>query len=44
MLETPTGPYNLFIKPKDRIAVPENYGGKILENLIKRRRIRVTKV
>lgn len=43
MLDTPTGPLNLFLKPKERVAVPDNYGGKILDTLIKRKRIKVVK-
>ena len=43
-LMTPKGIFDLYLRPKSSIVVPESYNGRILENLIKRRMVKVTKV
>jgi hypothetical protein len=40
---TPTGPFEIFFRPKRAIMVPDSYTSKILENLIHRRILRVIK-
>jgi hypothetical protein len=41
---TPRGLFELYLRPRSTIIVPDTYSSKILENLIKRRMVKVTRV
>tara|TARA_R100001509_G_scaffold130196_1_gene83523 strand:- start:302 stop:532 length:231 start_codon:yes stop_codon:yes gene_type:complete len=40
--EGPEGPAQRFVAAKSSVEVPESWGGRAMENLIKRRMIKVT--
>ena len=42
-LTTPEGPIEVYLRPKRTVEVPDNYSSKILENLIRRRILRVVR-
>lgn len=41
--KTPTGLFEVYLRPKSIIAVPDTYQSSILETLIKRRMVKVVK-
>lgn len=41
---TPTGIVDIYLRPKKAVVVPLSYSSQILNTLIKRKQIRVTKV
>ena len=42
-LNTPDGPIEVYLRPKRTVEVPESYSSKILENLIRRRILKVVR-
>jgi len=40
-LETPEGPTQRFVASKDSLQVPDSWGGNALDNMIRRRMIKV---
>lgn len=41
---TPTGIVDIYLRPKKAVVVPLSYSSQILNTLIKRKQIRVTKI
>ena len=41
---TPQGPWDFYLRPNQTVSIPESYSSIILDNLIKRRMVRVTKI
>ena len=42
--QRPEGPVQRFVASKATIEVPDSWGGKVIDNLIRRRMIKVTQV
>lgn len=41
---TNSGLVEVYLRPKSTIVVPDDYSSKIVDNLIKRRMVRVTRI
>ena len=44
LFQTPEGPVQKFMAAKAVITVPDSWGGKVVDNLLKRRMLKVTTV
>lgn len=41
---TPNGLYDIYLRPKQTIQVPDDYSSKVMNNLILRRMLKITKI